>query len=175
MSRYLDLARRGFCELAKRENREPVATAQRRNSSLQSIAATNSPNSQFAHSQPPFARVLAALESRCPEHVEPDRWLQATKDAKAFLGTWGEQALALGWSNRDLLGLHTPPEHPHPSYSRLSRYDETGLIWLLQGRPVSAITETTAAIENKNTGNVTVYRKHNKPGYGPVGDSLEDF
>jgi hypothetical protein len=25
----------------------------------------------------------------------------------------------------------------HPSYSRLSRYDETGLVWLLQGRPVA--------------------------------------
>jgi hypothetical protein len=31
-------------------------------------------------------------------------------------------------------------------YSRLSRYDETGLIWLLQGREVAALTETTAMI-----------------------------
>ena len=38
-----------------------------------------------------------------------------------------------------------------------------------------ALTENTAAIENKKTGNVTVYRKHNKPGYGPVGNSLDDF
>ena len=118
--------------------------------------------------------MLAALESRCPEHVEPDRWRQAIKDAKAFLATWGEQAESLGWSSRDLFGLHTP-EHPHPSYSRLSRYDETGLVWLLQGRPVIALTEGTAAIQSAKTGSVTVYRKANKPGYGPVGDSLEDF
>ena len=91
---------------------------------------------------------------------------QATKDAKAFLGTWGEQALALGWSNRDLFGLHTPPAEPHPTYNRLSRYDATGLIWLLQGRPVIALTETTAAIESPKTGSVTVYRKHNKPVMG---------
>ena len=38
-----------------------------------------------------------------------------------------------------------------------------------------ALTEGTAAIENPKTGSVTVYRKANKPGYGPVGDSLEDF
>ena len=44
----------------------------------------------------------------------------------------------------------------------------------LQGRPVIALTETTAAIQTA-TGNVTVYRKHNKPGYGPVGDSLDDL
>ena len=29
--------------------------------------------------------------------------------------------------------LHDPPAVPHPSYSRLSRYDCTGLVWLLQG------------------------------------------
>jgi hypothetical protein len=70
--------------------------------------------------------------------------------------------------------LHKPPDRPHPSYRRLSRYDETGLCWLLQGRPVVALTETTAAIMNP-TSNVTVYRKHNKPALGPVGDSLDDL
>jgi hypothetical protein len=48
----------------------------------------------------------------------------------------------------------------------LSRYDATGLCWLLQGRPVVALTESTAAIESA-TGNVTRYRKLNKPALGP--------
>jgi hypothetical protein len=48
------------------------------------------------------------------------------------------------------------------------------LVWLLQGRPVVALTEATAAIEN-TTGNITVFRKNNRPGLGPVGDSLEGF
>ena len=56
----------------------------------------------------------------------------------------------------------------------MSRYDATGLIWLLQGRPVIALTETTAAIQS-TTGSVLTYRKANKPALGPVGDSLEDF
>jgi len=59
---------------------------------------------------------------------------------------------------RDLFGLHRPPEKPHPSYSRLSRYDETGLIWLLQGREVVALTEATAAIQNPTA--ITVYRRY---------------
>jgi hypothetical protein len=86
---------------------------------------------------------------------------------------WGEPA-ALGWTSRDLFGLHRPPEKPHPSYRRLSRYDETGLIWLLRGRPVVPLTEATAAIKGA-TGNVTVYRKHTKPALGPLGDSLDDL
>jgi hypothetical protein len=67
---------------------------------------------------------------------------------------------------------HAPPGHAKPSFSRLSRYDETGLIWLLQGRPVVALTETTAAIQS-STGALTIYRRHNKPALGPVGGSLD--
>jgi hypothetical protein len=37
--------------------------------------------------------------------------------------------------------------HMQPSYRRLSRHDQTGLIWLLQGRPVVALTEAAAAIQ----------------------------
>jgi hypothetical protein len=81
----------------------------------------------------------------------------------------------LGWTSADLFGLHPPPAKPHPSYSRLSRYDATGLCWLLQGREVIALTEATASIRNSNTSNVTVYRKLNKPALGPLGDSLDDL
>jgi hypothetical protein len=38
-----------------------------------------------------------------------------------------------------------------------------------------ALTADTALIRNPDTGAITVYRKHNKCCYGPVGDSLEDF
>ena len=54
----------------------------------------------------------------------------------------------------------------------MSRYDETGLIWLLRGRPVVALTEATAAIQS-STDAITIYRRHNKPALGPVGDSLD--
>jgi hypothetical protein len=109
-----------------------------------------------------FCRTFCALESRCPEHVPVARWQQCVEDGRAFLARWGEQAQALGWTARDLFGLQKPPPmRPHPSYSRLSRYDETGLIWLLQGRKVVALTEVTAAIQNP-TGNITAYRRHSQ-------------
>jgi hypothetical protein len=70
-----------------------------------------------------------------------------------------------------------------------------GLVWLLRGRPVVALTESTAAIQTQNTGNVLTFRKANKPALdrrimsmneprrrtlpsrcpASVGDSLDDF
>ena len=122
----------------------------------------------------PYASILDPLRARCPVHVPPERWQQAVADSDAFLRRWGEQAHALGWTARDLWGLHTPPKKPHATYSRLSRYDDTGLLWLLHGREVVALTDTTAAIRWPG-GSITIYRKNNKPALGPLGDSLDEF
>jgi hypothetical protein len=121
-----------------------------------------------------FGRTLSALEARCPDLVPVERWQLAVDDGHAFLARWGDQAEALGWTARDLFGLLPVPAHAHPSFNRLSRYDETGLVWLLQGREVAALTEATAAI-SAATGAVTVYRRLNKPALGPIGDSLDDL
>jgi hypothetical protein len=121
-----------------------------------------------------FSRTFSALEARCPDHVPLDRWQECVEDGRRFLAKWGEQAEALGWTSADLFGLHTPPDKPHPSYRRLSRYDQTGLIWLLEGREVMALTADTAVIENP-PGAITTYRRFSKPSYGPLGDSFDDF
>ena len=105
-----------------------------------------------------YAETITALRARCPDRVPADRWQQAVADSDAFLNRWGEQAHTLGWTPRDLWGLHQPPKNPHATYSRLSRYDATGLCWLLQGREVVALTADTAAIRWPS-GNVTTYRK----------------
>ena len=52
MSRYLDIARKGSCERAKREKCELVATASQRLASLQPEAATNSHNSPSSSQRP---------------------------------------------------------------------------------------------------------------------------
>jgi len=121
-----------------------------------------------------YSWVVTALEAGCPDLVPVNRWQLAVDDARAFLARWGDQAEALGWEAKHLFGLHKPPAQPHPSYRRLSRYDETGLVWLLQGRKVVALTETTATIQNP-AGAITIYRRHYKPAFGPVGDSLDDL
>lgn len=122
-----------------------------------------------------FGRTFAVLEARCPALVDVARWQQCVEDGRAFLAKWGTQAEALGWTSADLFGLHTPPDKPHPSYNRLSRYDYNGLCWLLQGRAVTVLSETSALIENPATGSTTLFRKNHRPALGPLGDSLEDL
>jgi hypothetical protein len=106
-----------------------------------------------------FEVAFEALERHRPDYVEANHWRQAVEDGRRFLGKWDEQAAALGWTADDLFGLRTPPAQPHPSYDRLARYDQMGLIWLLCGRSVVALTETSAAIENPSTGTVTIFRR----------------
>jgi hypothetical protein len=121
-----------------------------------------------------YSAVFDVLRSKCPDLVEIERWQLAVRDAQFFLSTWGQQAHALGWTNAELFGLHPISDRPPARYNRLSRYDCTGLIWLLQGRPVVALTAETAAIQTAS-GGILTYPKNNKPAFGPVGDSLDDF
>jgi hypothetical protein len=107
-----------------------------------------------------------------PDYVEHRRWRKAVQDGHRFLGTWGAKAEILGWTARDLFGLHTPPKNPHPSYRRLSRYDETGLIWLLKGCEVLALTAMIATIR-RPTGSTTTYRKHSTPTPSALRDGLD--
>jgi hypothetical protein len=118
-----------------------------------------------------YAILIAKLASECPQLIEPKRWQQALADAQTFLATWGAQAAALGWTACELFGLHPIRDRPIASYQR---YDHTGLVWLLQGHPVVALTAETAAIQTAS-GGILTYRKHNKPALGPIGDSLDDF
>ena len=122
----------------------------------------------------PYAEALDQLERECPDYVEGDRWRQCLIDAQRFLAEWGEKAAALGWTAHDLFGLAPIPDKPKLSFERLSRYDATGLIWLLGGRRVIAMTDSTAAIEPASGGTLT-YRRYNKPALGPIGDSLDDM
>ena len=166
--RYLDVLDRVAEAHANAKSAKSAKSAPRTNPEV----AQNSQNAQNSHART-LLSVLAALEARCPDHVPTVRWQQAVEDGRAFLAKWVGQAEALGWSARDLFGLHKPPK-PHPSYSRLSRYDHIGLVWLLHGRSVLALTDGTAAIENA-TGAVTIYRRFNKPALGSEGDSLDDL
>jgi hypothetical protein len=153
--------------LPKPEPAEPTAAYQAASPEC-SVTVIELPQAQR------YRKTFAALQTKPPALVDVCRWRQCVEDGKRFLAKWGEQAKSLGWTSADLFGLHTPPERPHPSYRRLSRYDCTGLVWLLESRPVVALTEATAAIMNLG-GAITVYRRFNKPALGPLGDSLDDL
>jgi hypothetical protein len=128
---------------------------------------------QAARDRVSYASALATLRAECPAYVDAADWQQAIEDGHRFVTQWGKQAECLGWAPADLFGLHTPPEKPAPNYRRLSRYDQTGLVWLLRGRRVVEFTKDKAVIETA-TGTVS-YRRYNKPALGPLGDSLDDF
>jgi hypothetical protein len=125
----------------------------------------------LASNQPgTYEQAVAELHVQCPQLVEADRWQRAIHDTDAFLAAWGARARALGWTASNLFGLHAVPERPAAIYRRLSRYDETGLIWLLHGRPIIALTETEAAI--RSAGAVVMYRK---PVLRALGNSLDTW
>jgi hypothetical protein len=156
MGKYLDILRADSCDKSDKSDK--------------SYAPVPSPFSRFGR----FGRTFAELEQRCPDYVDPGRWHQAVEDGRRFLATWGSQAEGLGWTPAEVFGLPNPPSNPHPSYDRMARYDTKGLVWLLEGRTIVAMSSSTAAIQHK-TGAITSYRKHNKPGLGPLGDSSDDF
>jgi hypothetical protein len=79
---------------------------------------------------------------------------------------WDANAPTLGWTARELFGLHVAPEWPAATYRRLSRYDGTGLIWLLNSRPVIAL---------KSAGAVLIYRDDRQPALGRIDDNLDDL
>ena len=54
----------------------------------------------------------------------------------------------------------------------IARYDQTGLIWLLHGRPVIALTETEAAILAPSGASLMYHRLH-KPAPGLIGDTTD--
>jgi hypothetical protein len=120
-----------------------------------------------------FGHVFEILRSRCPDWVPVDRWQQCVEDGNRFLAQWGGHAEVFDWTARDLFGLAPVPDNPHPSYRRLSRYDETGLIWLLEGCEVLALTANTATIQ-RPSGSTTTYRKKNTPAPSTLGDTLDD-
>jgi hypothetical protein len=114
----------------------------------------------------PFAKGFAALEHRCPDYFDVPSWQQGVDDGRRFLGQWGGQAEALGWTVDDLFGLYDPPERTGP---RLSRYDVTGLIWFLHGRSVVALTADIAVIGA--AGGATFYRRQSKASPRPASSS----
>jgi hypothetical protein len=99
--------------------------------------------------------ILAELERMdCPERLAPDRWRDVLSDAETFLSRWGSAAHSLGWTALDLFGVH--PSAP-------GRVDVMGLLLLIQGGVVLALTADAATIR-RQTGAVLTYRRPELPG-----------
>jgi hypothetical protein len=100
--------------------------------------------------------ILAELEGKnCPERISPDRWQEVISDAETFLARWGSAAHSLGWTALDLFGVH--PTAP------AARFDVMGLLLLVQGGAVVALTADAATIRRK-TGALLTCRRPVAPG-----------
>jgi hypothetical protein len=71
------------------------------------------------------------------------RWRTFIDDAGKFLDSgWASRCVALGWGPLELFGA----DRDKP----FARVDRLGLVWLLNGRRLLAISDDTAAVENRN-------------------------
>jgi hypothetical protein len=101
---------------------------------------------------------LARLDpARPPSDVPPRRWVRFIDDCGIFLdGGWAAKAAALGWGPLDLFGCNR--DRP------FARIDHMGLLWLLNGRKLVALTADSAAIDTPSGGTLTFHRKPIEPG-----------
>jgi len=86
-----------------------------------------------------------------PSAYIPTRWQQLVDDGGYFLDRWGRNAAQLGWKASDVFGVN--PDAPE------YRYDCQGLVPLLSGRRVIAITADSARIDCGGGAHLTFYRK----------------
>jgi hypothetical protein len=100
-----------------------------------------------------WGEALARLDrANPPADVPLHRWRLFIDDCGHFLDQgWANRAQALGWGPLDLFGCDR--ERP------LARIDHAGLLWLLHGRKLVAITTETASIETQTTGVRQTYRR----------------
>jgi hypothetical protein len=100
-----------------------------------------------------WAEALARLDPASPPcDVPPMRWLRFIDDCGRFLDEgWAARAKALGWGPRELFGCNR--DKP------FARISQAGLLWLLEGRKLLALTADTAAIATQSGGKLTFYRR----------------
>ena len=105
-----------------------------------------------------WAEALALLDpARPPCDTPPKRWLQFIDDCGRFLDNgWGPRAEALGWGPLDLFGCDR--ERP------FARIDRAGLLWLINGSKLVALTAETAIIETSTGHRQTFQRRPREMG-----------
>jgi hypothetical protein len=89
--------------------------------------------------------------------VPPKRWLTFLDDIGRFLDSpFCAVAAALGWEPYDLFGA----DRDRP----FARIDQAGVLWLLNGDKLVALTENTATIETRTGARQTYRREPSPPG-----------
>ena len=91
----------------------------------------------------PLAEAVDALRTRPPpEGLSEARWSIALDRASAFVLKWGDAALALGWSERDLLGV---------DYEAWMRLDRRGALFLMVDAEIVSLTAHELVVRKGRT------------------------
>jgi hypothetical protein len=94
---------------------------------------------------------------RPPADVAPQRWQQFVDDVAHFFDNgFAAKAAALGWGLFDLFGA----DRDRP----FARIDQAGLLWLLNGNRLAALSENIATIETRTGARQTYRRKPSERG-----------
>jgi hypothetical protein len=99
--------------------------------------------------------VAGLAEAPCPVHFPAAKSPQIIVDAAVFLERWAAQASALGWADWELFGCHH-----HAPWGRIQAM---GLVLLLQGDEIAALTTTEAVIRTPSGAHQTYRRKPADP------------
>ncbi len=99
--------------------------------------------------------VADLLAMACPASCPEARWNVLREDSYSFLRDWAARAHALNWTAHDLFGAH--PESP------LERFDCAGLILVLNGAAVVALSDSEATITRPNGALVTFRKRGQVP------------
>jgi TubC N-terminal docking domain len=93
--------------------------------------------------------------SRVPHRWPAATWPQFIADAKTFCRDWGERAFLSGWAPWELFGCHCR--------APWGRIQGMGLVLLLRGREIAALTATEAGIRTSTGAHQTYRRKPSDP------------
>ena len=161
MGRYLELARQTI-EALHGQVQLPVASEDSSNQhspyeineknerSLSATSAHNAPQ-RLLMTVAAWADGVARLRAMPPPPNYPQHaWQQLIVDAEEFLVGWAQQAAALGWPDWALFGCCRD--------APWGRVQGMGLVLLLHGRDLAALTHSEAAIRTP-TGAHQTYRR----------------
>jgi TubC N-terminal docking domain len=99
---------------------------------------------------------VARLTTMPPPHSYPAHaWRQLNLDAERFLDDWAAQAAAFGWPGWELFGCHRR--------APWGRIQGMGLVLLLHGDPLAALTANEAVIRRPSGAHQTRRRKAADP------------
>ena len=116
-----------------------------------------------------WAEALARLDPAHPlRDVPRPRWGQFIDDCGRFLDSgWAQRAIWLGWAPINLFGCDR--ERPY------AKVDQAGLLWLIEGRSLMALSHDIAVIGSPSEGGQRHYRRRaSKPRQNVMAWELAD-